>query len=202
MKKCLDCRSSAVKRGYCETHYAAARRTGLFTTKKCSVEDCPRNVDSNGFCQKHYQRFRVTGDPERTLIAPHGSQKGKCGVPDCDKAQYCKGYCEKHYRRLHDHGRLHNVMPSKNEGNGWIDSNGYHRKNIDGKHVGVHRLVMEKVLGRPLKPTEHVHHIDGDKLNNDPSNLIVLGSRDHAIVTLHSCPNCTCPRCNPTVLKS
>ena len=34
-----------------------------------------------------------------------------------------------------------------------------------------HRLVMEKILGRYLKPGEVVDHIDGCKLNNDPSNL-------------------------------
>jgi hypothetical protein len=41
-------------------------------------------------------------------------------------------------------------------------------------HGGVvqeHRLVMEKVIGRYLEPYEVVHHLDGDRLNNDPSNL-------------------------------
>lgn len=40
----------------------------------------------------------------------------------------------------------------------------------------VHRLVAEQKLGRPLLPGETVHHIDGDKLNNDPSNIAVLTS--------------------------
>ena len=30
---------------------------------------------------------------------------------------------------------------------------------------------MEQLLGRPLKKGENVHHKDGDRLNNDPSNL-------------------------------
>lgn len=34
-----------------------------------------------------------------------------------------------------------------------------------------HRLVMEQKLGRYLEPYERVHHIDGDKANNHPSNL-------------------------------
>jgi hypothetical protein len=38
-------------------------------------------------------------------------------------------------------------------------------------YVAEHRLVMARKLGRPLRPTETVHHIDGDKANNKPSNL-------------------------------
>jgi len=37
-----------------------------------------------------------------------------------------------------------------------------------------HRRVMEKVLGRRLRPGETVHHLDGVKLHNVPSNLEVL----------------------------
>lgn len=47
-----------------------------------------------------------------------------------------------------------------------------------GRHT--HRIVAEKKLGRPLRPGEVVHHIDGDKRNNDPENLIVFKSQaDH-----------------------
>lgn len=34
------------------------------------------------------------------------------------------------------------------------------------------------------RPDHHVHHLDGDKTNNDPSNLRPMDSRDHA--RLHS----------------
>lgn len=42
-----------------------------------------------------------------------------------------------------------------------------------------HRLVMEKVLGRPLLKTEVVHHIDGNGLNNDPTNLELMTQAEH-----------------------
>lgn len=40
-------------------------------------------------------------------------------------------------------------------------------------HKYVHRLVVERVLGRKLKTTEIVHHVDENKLNNDPFNLVL-----------------------------
>ncbi len=44
-----------------------------------------------------------------------------------------------------------------------------------GRHA--HRTIAEILIGRPLKPKEIVHHIDGDKLNNDPENIAVFPSQ-------------------------
>ena len=44
---------------------------------------------------------------------------------------------------------------------------------------------MERVLGRPLKPYETVHHRDGDRQHNEPSNLEVWASRHGRGARLH-----------------
>lgn len=46
---------------------------------------------------------------------------------------------------------------------------------IHQRHV--HRVVAEQKLGRKLLPGEVVHHIDGDRLNNHPDNLMVFSSQ-------------------------
>lgn len=51
-----------------------------------------------------------------------------------------------------------------------------------GKQRYEHRVVAEAMLGRPLSPREQVHHLNGDKGDNRPANLLVLGIREHALL--------------------
>ena len=46
-----------------------------------------------------------------------------------------------------------------------------------GRHT--HRIVAEQKLGRSLKKGEIVHHIDGNKRNNNSSNLMVMTQSEH-----------------------
>ena len=41
------------------------------------------------------------------------------------------------------------------------------------------RVLMETILGRPLLPTEDVHHKDENPRNNDPDNLEVIDHCKH-----------------------
>lgn len=52
-----------------------------------------------------------------------------------------------------------------------MDQFGYVRRRENGKWVTQHRVVMESIVGRPLRAEESVHHRNGVRADNRPGNL-------------------------------
>lgn len=78
-------------------------------------------------------------------------------------------------------------------GNAKIQPTGYYvitsiREGHNGKKL--HRLIFEKHHRCTILPHNHVHHIDGNKLNNDINNLELLSPAEHNSIhktnTVHS----------------
>lgn len=68
-------------------------------------------------------------------------------------------------------------------GHMWICSSGHVKCSIGNQlDAFVHRRIVEKVLQRPLLSTEHVHHIDYNKLNNRRTNLLVCSNSYHRYI--------------------
>lgn len=97
--------------------------------------------------------------------------------------------------------RNNGILPHPGGGNGrYKTGNGYWRVfvSLDDPMASMrnntgyaleHRLVMARKLGRPLLPTETVHHIDGDVSNNSPDNL-QLRQGKHGKHVVFRCSDC------------
>lgn len=113
--------------------------------------------------------------------------KTQCLVDGCESTteKGGKGLCGKHAQRMRRHGDV-NFVTSESQRR--LLSREAQIKNILevkpttyrkflGRHE--HRVVAEQMIGRSLTSDDHVHHKDGNKHNNDPSNLEVMTRSEH-----------------------
>lgn len=152
------------------------------TQRPCTVDGCGKRPRARGLCAMHYCRLwrkrkkgevSTWGDAER-----RGRTQEPCAVSGCGRVVLAKKLCSMHYRRRLLTGEVGEAAPRKRErpyGNGWRDpKSGYvyiTDRTRPGGYQLEHRYVMEQVLGRQLYRWENVHHRNGVRDDNRPSNL-------------------------------
>lgn len=99
-------------------------------------------------------------------VSPAGRLEG---IEDFRIRRYCSTFC---YWKHNTGENNANYKDGFRRGHDW----GYLRR-TNGKYV--HREVVEQRMGRPLAAFEHVHHVDGNVLNNQIDNLLIVTNSEH-----------------------
>lgn len=164
---------------------ARSVRPDLLTRKprrRCLLVDCDSTAQQRGICTTHYRLWEERGEmvPMRPPKRPAEGQL--CAVLSCEDPVSTRGYCKPHYDAIvvrnapHDH----QVKPLRKRvpGEKHVDGDGYvqvfapsHPSVRTNGYYPEHRMVMESVLGRPLRSDESVHHKNGVRHDNRPENL-------------------------------
>lgn len=113
----------------------------------------------------------------------------KCGCGATVKNNYVSGHNLKNLVRTEEHNKAISKAQTKSwretrkrfpAGSKKVNAQGYVTEKVsNGVWKLEHTLVMEKKIGRKIKKGEVVHHIDGNRKNNRPSNLFLCRDRSH-----------------------
>lgn len=128
-------------------------------------------------CEKCGREFHPWhAKPERQnrfcsrACAPLGNQPTLIDIP-CE-------HCKVLFRPVNKDRRYCSRKCYRDAGGRTITPSGYalvyrpeHPNAAKSGQIPEHRYVMSQKISRPLRRDETVHHIDGDRLNNNPDNL-------------------------------
>jgi hypothetical protein len=178
----------------------------------CSVEGCTAPTYARDVCTSHYRRLRLYGSA--TGSPPPPTNGTLCSVEGCTKLVSGRGLCGMHYQRWRIYGSTADRPRSGRGGNGprlgrpvtrpsivflgvryFRKDNGHWRssKTNDRPADELHRVVYQHCIG-PIPAGFHIHHIDGNPDNNEPSNLEALSTvghrHAHSPVRPAVCDNC------------
>lgn len=142
--------------------------------------------------------------PAAKKPGPKPMPRGCCVVEGCEATadHPVSGLCENHYRQLRRTGSFESSR--RQRGKGTVTKYGYVSRGVDGKKKQEHVLVAERALGKPLPPGAEVHHVNENRQDNRPENLVICPDKAYhklihvRMAALEACGNANyrkCPFC-------
>ncbi len=174
--KCAACNGKVVRRR------ADVRGTRVFCNAECRGRASKPKTGAANACEECGNDYYV--------IKALASTSRYCSV-DCKKAatqsrkvtRDCE-FCGVSYTRsLSQAGRFCSqtchIAYRTGNGKGYLNEDGYRVISQGGgkSAKGEHRLMIEQILGRPLLPTETVHHVNGVRHDNRTAGPLIMDER-------------------------
>lgn len=122
------------------------------------------------------------------LRNPDESWKLLNKIRNQQQIEYCPKYFSKYFQLsktspsgLEWTAESKNLIKRRKTGNnvGRVSSHGYYYVSLNGKHLPCHRIVWCLFHNQVLDKNMVIDHIDGDGLNNDPSNLDCITQQEN-----------------------
>lgn len=164
------CPKPALARGWCSMHYMRWYTNGdpgpagkiQRRRRPCKVADCANHaVTKADLCYTHRRTKHLFLNADGTYSTTKPCACGRVAVRSSRSMDHCRDCFVAHIKAQVVAGE---IVPTTHAA-------GYAYVSVFKKRYAVHQIVMESMIGRELRPGESVHHKNGIRNDNSPSNL-------------------------------
>ena len=142
---------------------------------RCKIAGCrnPVHIKKRGLCKRHYSEWWRRENQSSHSKGPF--KEAKVGERRTNREGYV-------FIKIARHNKWYKHLPKGLQG-------------ASGGWIAEHRLVMQRHLGRPLRPGENIHHKNGNRSDNRIENLelwVVTQPHGQRSNEKYHCPGCRC----------
>lgn len=163
---------------YCKKEFKVAKNrinTANYCSRKC-IHDDTTTIKICEYCKKEFKIYNNREDTAKYCSKQCMNNNSRC-------YETCK-FCNQQFEIINNQKgkRIYCSTECYNNdsiGNPYLSGPYYRCSDGNNQQLNYHRYLIQQHLGRKLLSNEHIHHIDGNKLNNTIDNLMIVSPSDH-----------------------